>query len=193
MGPLSFGRMTKLRILLLAGALLVALPAADAAAKARYKTSVSYERTYREISDCRTITNGDAYGIKETIEGISKWIEVGYFPGSTRRTGYREETLTRETDDPYLQPGTFKTRKDINEAFGPESSDFQTGRKGKLIFNWVDHYGETQPIAIRAPKVGKTVTKTFQDADAPDRPDDSRCTNTAEWETKETVTVKRVR
>ena len=190
----SFAGMKKLRISLLAlCALLFALPAAEAAAKPKYKVSISYERTYKEISDCRTITNGDAYGLRETIEGTSKWTETGFYPGSTRRTGYRETITTRETDDPYLEPGVTKTRTDINEAFGPEMTSFVPGKKGRVIFQWVDHYGETQPINMGAPKVGKSVTKRIEDADAPDRPDDSRCNNTAEWETKESVTIRRIK
>ena len=184
--------MKKIRILLLALCVLVAVPTAEAAAKPRYKVSISYERTYKEVADC-TSTTRDDYQIKETIEGTTKYTEIGYFPGNTRRTGYRETKTTRESDDPYLPPGVFTTRTEINDVFGPEQADFETGRKGRIVYRWVQTDGEIQRITLGAPKVGKSVTKTLADADAPDRPDDSRCNNTAEWEVSETVTVRRVK
>ena len=185
--------MKNIRTLVLAlCALGLALPSAAAAAKPRYKVSINYERTYKEIADC-TSTTGDEYRIKETIEGTTKYSETGFFPGATRRTGYRETKTTRESDDPYLPPGVFTTRKEINDVFSAAETDFEVGRKGRVIFRTADPYGDITQLDMGAPRVGKSVTRTIEDADAPERADDGRCNNSAEWSTRETVTIRRIR
>ena len=177
-------------------ALLAAVPAADAKRKRprkvepRYKISINYERQFIEITDCKS-TTGDQYRIKETTTTTHKYSESGYFPGNTRRNGYREVKLKTESNDPYVPPDErVLSKTPIEDAFGADQTSWE--KKGRyLLFEWETAEGEIVHVPFRAPSVGNSTKKKLEGTHHPERADDERCDNSAEWKVTESVTITR--
>lgn len=175
----------------LCAAVALSAPAA-ADAKPRYKITINHAWTVTEIGDCKSGTDNGASRIKTTTKTTSKWSETGYLPGRARRTGYRETTITTESTDDYVPSDTATTRNDINEVYSADQSDFEL-KKRNIVYAFENEEGDIEDVKFRLPKRGgKAVTKKLGGTHKPDRPDDERCTNTAEYNLQHTVTIERV-
>jgi hypothetical protein len=215
--PSNVGRTPVKKFLALATALCVAFVTAPAvaitpelaqpeitAAKAkkkkkrvRYRIEVNYESSYNDVTDCRSITNGTQYRIKDSTSGVTKYSETGYYPGGSRRTGYREGTIKTESDDPYVPSNEQKLpRQEINDVFGPDQWDLQVNAKRtKFSYDWENAEGGYDDVVLRAPaRVGKSTKKKLSSTwRSPDKTDeDGRCTSWSERTVNETITITRI-
>ena len=164
--------------------------------KPRYRISINYEGTHNDVSDCKS-TTGDNYRIKNSTSVLRKFSETGYYPGSSRRTGYRETTIKTESTDPYVPSDEQKVRQDIQQAFGPDQWDFQiNAKRTKFSYDWENAAGDIEDIVMRAPtKVGRSTKKTLSGTwRSPDKVTENgeRCTSWSEGSVNETVTITRV-
>ncbi len=189
--------MNKLRIPVLAlCSLMLAVPAAEAKKdKRQWRISTNYERVATDESYCRTVTNGDQYHVKETIESVRKYSETGVFPnGGQRRVGYEQLTTTTESDDPYIQSGTFAApKRDISDFYKPDQWEVETDKKGRLVYEYEDAFGNTAHETIRSPKKGKSITRDVSTQKETERASSDRCEYTSEFKITETVTIKRIK
>jgi hypothetical protein len=162
----------------------------------RYRISINYEGTHKDVSDCKS-TTGDNYRIVNSTSVVTKFGETGYYPGGSRRTGYRETTIKTESTDPYVPSDEQKIRKDIQDVFGPDQWDFQiNAKRTKFSYDWENAEGGIDDVVIRAPtKVGrstkKELTGTWRSPDTVVE-NGERCTSWSERSVTETVTITRV-
>ena len=165
--------------------------------RVRYRIEVNYESSYSDVTDCRSITNGDEYRIKDSTSGTTKYSETGYYPGGSRRTGYREGTIKTESTDPYVPSDEQKLpRQEINDVFGPEQWDLQVNAKRtRFSYDWENAEGGYDDVVMRAPtRVGKSTRKKLSSTwRSPDKTDeDGRCTSWSERSVNETIKITRI-
>ena len=165
--------------------------------RVRYRIEINYESTYNDVSDCRSITEESLYRIKNSTSGTTKYSETGYYPGGSRRTGYRETTIKTESNDPYVPSDEQKLpRQEINDVFGPDQWDLQVNaRRTKISYDWENAEGGYDDVVLRAPtRVGRSTKKKLSSSwRSPDKiDDDGRCTSWSERSVNETIKITRI-
>jgi hypothetical protein len=130
--------------------------------KPRYRISINFEAKSVSIKECNGTTTHDRWRTKETHTSTTKWSQTGFYPGSSRRTGYTEGLIVMESTDPYIPSDRQPIpRREIEATFGKSDWDLQINKKRtKFSYDWKDADGRIRDIVIQAPrKPGKSVTK----------------------------------
>jgi len=123
--------------------------------KPKYRININFEGTNRSVEEC---VEGDVR-VVTTGHFTTKWGQTGTYPGGgSRRSGYTESWLERESNDEYLPP--FKTspvRKPVEAAFGKDKWPVQINvKRTKFSYDWDNAAGDTVDSVMKAPtKVGR--------------------------------------
>jgi hypothetical protein len=186
--------MTKLRLLLLAFcALLAVVPAAEAKKipKPKYFFSVTHTRTVTSVSVCDAIPSGQT---TETVTTTTHTEQRGYLGGTMTSSGWRQNSIKRETkDNDYLPPYEYTgPREELGKSKGKASNAWKVkGSRAEYEF-----YGADAPyyLPLKLPKRNREVTKEFDggtnDSDSYDP--QSKCAHAERITLSGNVTLQRV-
>jgi hypothetical protein len=141
-------------------------------------------------TDCVSVTN-KAHRTKETATVVHFTEYRGYLGGTMSERGYRQTTLERTGNDPYLPPSKSETPK--NEFEFPDQSADRFWKKGSQYGTFsYGILGNEYKMKLRLPGVNKEVTKPFDKTYRDQTETDERCINTDKVTIKGAVTLQRI-